>query len=74
MQDQQQTTVKDHLEGDKIRIRVGVEKGQRGNVTKAEENHLEILLEDGRVVRTSPQDATNYSLAARKAWKTMKSK
>jgi ribosomal protein L24 len=73
MQGPKWTPVEHHLKGDKIRIRTGVEKGRRGSVVGTDGEHLEVLLKDGRTVRTSSQDITNYSLAARKAWKTMKS-
>lgn len=61
-----------HCVGDKIRISVGNQKGQRGTIQDVTNRSLEVKLESGEIVAISPQDVTNFSLAARKAWRTMR--
>jgi hypothetical protein len=58
--------------GDKIRISAGNQKGQRGTIQAVTTRSLEVKLEGGETVVISPQDITNFSLAARKAWRTMR--
>jgi hypothetical protein len=59
------------VEGDKVRLKAGEHAGDRGTVDAVEGEKLVILLdESGRKVCVQPEDVTNYSLAARKAWKT----
>lgn len=66
------STYVDHHAGDKIRLRAGDYKGQRGTILALSGDKLEIQLEDGKKTQVVPQDITNFSLAARKAWQTMK--
>ncbi|MBE3559976.1 MAG: mitochondrial 54S ribosomal protein L40 [Ktedonobacteraceae bacterium] len=61
-----------HLPGDSVRIRSGDDRGQKGTIQMVTAEHVEILLENGERTRVSPLEITNYSLAARKAWQTMR--
>lgn len=61
-----------HQVGDKIRISAGNQKGQRGTLQEVTNSSLEVKLESGEMLAISPQDVTNFSLAARKAWRTMR--
>ena len=65
-------TYEAHHVGDKIRISAGNQKGQRGTIQAITNRSLEIKLESGETVATSQQNITNFSLAARKAWRTMR--
>src|SRR5262245_43894339 len=57
--------------GDKVRLK-DVHKGRRGRVTKVAGNRLEVALDGDDEVATVQCDAvTNFSEAARKAWKKM---
>ena len=61
-----------HQVGDKIRISAGNQKGQRGTIQDVTNASLEVKLESGGTVTVSSKDVTNFSLAARKAWRTMR--
>jgi ribosomal protein L24 len=61
-----------HHAGDKVRVSAGDQKGQRGIIQAVMESTLEVKLDNGEVVSISPQQVTNFSLAARKAWQTMR--
>ncbi|MBW3599491.1 MAG: hypothetical protein KY475_19740 [Planctomycetes bacterium] len=57
--------------GDKIRVKAGEHAGKRGVVVTISDRKLEVRLEhSGATVRVGPEQITNYSLAARKAWAT----
>jgi hypothetical protein len=57
--------------GDKVRVKAGVATGERGVVEAIDGENLLVRLEQsGMKVRMPPEQVTNYSLAARKAWKT----
>jgi hypothetical protein len=57
--------------GDKVRLKAGEHAGERGAVNALKGEKLIILLdESGLTVCVMPKDVTNFSLAARKAWKT----
>jgi hypothetical protein len=57
--------------GDKVRLKVGDRAGERGLVEGIDGEKLLIRLENsGAKVRVTPEQVTNYSLAARKAWVT----
>lgn len=57
--------------GDKVRLKKGSHQGQRGVVKSVEGTKLSVLLDDSEnVVTATAEDVTNFSLAARKAWKT----
>jgi hypothetical protein len=64
----------DYRVGDKVRIRSGVESGARGIIRKELDGLLEVELLDGRITTTLLDDITNYSLAARRAWRSMPKK
>ena len=58
--------------GDKVKIRSGSMNGQRGVVERTQGNSLVVRTVDGNELIELPQtDVTNFSLAARKAWKKM---
>ena len=57
--------------GDKVRLKVGDHAGERGLVEAVEGDKFVIRLEDsGLRLRVLPEQVTNFSLAARKAWVT----
>jgi hypothetical protein len=57
--------------GDKVRMKVGEHAGERGLVEAVDSGKLLIRLEKyGSKLRATPEQVTNYSLAARKAWVT----
>jgi uncharacterized protein (DUF4415 family) len=57
--------------GDKVRVRFGPFAGQRAVVRCVEEGRLELQLETGAAACVAPDEITNYSLAARRAWQAM---
>ncbi len=57
--------------GDKIRIRSGSYTGARGIIQAESNGLLEIQLDESSIVHVVSDEVTNYSLAARRAWKTM---
>jgi hypothetical protein len=57
--------------GDKIRIRSGPDKGLRGIIQSESNGFLEIQLDSSGIIYIEPDKITNYSLAARRAWKAM---
>jgi hypothetical protein len=57
--------------GDKVRLKSGTHAGSRGVLDTFDEERLVVRLEDsGQKVRVTPEQITNFSLAARKAWVT----
>jgi hypothetical protein len=57
--------------GDKVRLKAGEHRGERGMVETVDGGKLAVRLESSaRVVRVLPEQVTNFSLAARKAWVT----
>ena len=64
----------DQQVGDKIRIKVGDHKGKRGVIIAAAANRVEIALDDGNAAVVDRSGITNFSLAARKAWRVMPKK
>ncbi len=61
----------EHRSGDKVRMRGLVHTGARGVISVVDADVLEVSLNDGQVARVTPDDVTNYSLAARRAWAVM---
>jgi hypothetical protein len=58
-------------EGDKVRLKAGAHAGQRGVVEAIDGEKLLVRLEEsGSKTRLTPEQVTNFSLAARKAWVT----
>lgn len=57
--------------GDKVRIRSGPRAGARGTISADLDERLEIELSAGDRIPVLPEDNTNYSLTARRAWKVM---
>lgn len=66
------TTSIDHQEQDKIRIKSGDHKGEKGFIQAITSDQLVLQLESGMILYIDPKDVTNQSLAARKAWRTMR--
>ena len=57
--------------GDKVRLKAGTHTGSRGLVEAFDGGKLVVRLEEsGKKVRAAPEQITNFSLAARKAWVT----
>src|SRR5438445_8170943 len=57
--------------GDKIRLKTKSHFGARGIIEAFDGEELVVRLDgSGRKIRVHARDVTNYSLAARKAWKT----
>ena len=70
--------MEDHLQdvdgaqiGDKVRFRFGIHAKERGIVQATVGSLLEIQLEKGGLIQAGPEEITNYSLAARRAWRVM---
>ena len=61
-----------HRPEDKVRISSGDHKGQRGIIQSIANGTIEIKLKSGEVIALPPECITNFSLAARKAWQTMR--
>lgn len=58
--------------GDKVRIKNGAHVGERGHVTKIHKETMTVSLDrTDNNIRIPASDVTNFSLAARKAWKKM---
>jgi len=57
--------------GDKVRIRSGSYVGARGIICAESDGQLDIQLDEGGIVSVPAKEATNYSLAARRAWQAM---
>ena len=58
--------------GDKVRLKYGPHEGRRGLVVRLHGDDVVVRLDgDIDVVRVQAKDVTNYSLAARRAWKKM---
>lgn len=57
--------------GDKVRLKSGPHEGARGVIQAEIGGTLEVTLDNGDVVQALPEDITNYSSAARRAWKAM---
>ena len=60
-----------HATADKVRIKHSAQKGERGVIEAVKGKKLIIRVADGTVITAHPKDLTNFSLAARKAWKSM---
>jgi hypothetical protein len=61
-----------HTKGDKIRIKCGQLAGERGIIVGAHSGKWIVsLIQPDRTVLVSDEDLTNYSLAARRAWRSM---
>lgn len=60
--------------GDKVRIKVGEHAGQRGLIVGGTASTLTVSAPGGDTVTLEACDITNYSAAARKAWKSMPKK
>src|SRR6266478_6511507 len=57
--------------GDKVRLKTRSHLGARGIIEALDGEALVVRLDgSGRKIRVNPREVTNYSLAARKAWKT----
>jgi len=64
--------VSGHAKGDKIRIKCGEFRGERGILMQTHSGKWTVsLAQKDRTVLVSTQELTNYSLAARRAWQSM---
>jgi hypothetical protein len=59
------------LAGDKVRIKTGSHAGERGILQVATDGALSVSLETGAIAPVFGEELTNFSLAARRAWKVM---
>jgi uncharacterized protein (DUF4415 family) len=58
--------------GDKVRLKAKNHSGSRGIIEATQDGKLVVRLEDsGQKVLVAPEEVTNLSLAARKAWVSM---
>src|SRR5437879_6159671 len=58
--------------GDRVRLKEGAHRGERGIVARSHRGRLLVRLEKGeRLIEVPPPTVTNFSLAARKAWESM---
>jgi hypothetical protein len=57
--------------GDKVRLRLGPNAGERGLVEEVNDSSLLVHLNTGERVIAPHEGITNYSLAARRAWDVM---
>jgi len=61
-----------HKVGDKVRLKGDELPGGRGVLEAVQRSTVVVRLEgSGHLVRIAPEQVTNYSLAARKAWLSM---
>lgn len=60
-----------HRPGDKVRVRSGSHAGTRGNILRLVETRIEIATEAADLIQVADGEVTNYSRAARRAWRTM---
>lgn len=60
-----------HGSGDKVRVKHLGERGERGVIEAVKGRKLVVRLAKGALITADPTDLTNFSLAARKAWKSM---
>ena len=61
-----------HAKGDKIRVKRGEFAGKRGILIRSNANNWTLsLADDDRTVSIPADDLTNFSLAARRAWRRM---
>ena len=57
--------------GDKVKVKRGAHAGARGLIEMVKDHRLAIRLEDmDRSLEVPAEEVTNFSLAARKAWKS----
>ena len=57
------------LVGDKVRIKKGTYANQRGVLITVHDGVLDVEISSGEIVQEIRERITNYSLAARRAWK-----
>ena len=58
---------------DKVCILCGQYQGKKGRIQMLQDALADVKLYGGEIIQISTQDLTNLSLAARKAWQTMRS-
>jgi len=64
------STMGETLIGDKIRVLIGPLAGQRGTVLDLGAEMVSVRLSTGDITQFNIADLLNYSLAARRAWRT----
>src|SRR2546429_7885662 len=57
--------------GDKVRIKVGASVGLRGVIAAIRKQRMSVDVSDGSRAMLTASEVTNYSAAARLAWRTM---
>lgn len=60
-----------HGTGDKVRVKHLGKRGERGVIEAVKGRKLVVRVAEGALITADPKDLTNFSLAARKAWKSM---
>jgi uncharacterized protein (DUF4415 family) len=60
-----------HTISDKVRIKHPGQKGERGVIDAVREDGVMVKTVSGKIVALDFKEITNFSLAARKAWKSM---
>lgn len=61
-----------HAKGDKVRIKKGDSRGERGILVRAHGDEWVVsLTQRDETILVAAEDLTNYSLAARRAWQRM---
>ena len=69
--EEQLQNLHDFQPGDKVRIRSGPRAGARGIICSQVDGLLEIEIGINDTMRVNAEEITNYSRAARRAWKAM---
>lgn len=59
-----------HAPADKVRVKNPTQGPERGVIEAVKGKTLVVRLTDGTIINVAPRDITNFSLAARKAWKS----
>jgi len=59
------------LLGDKVRVKVRPHRGARGVVAEVADDAFVVRIDSGEMVSVVPGDVTNFSLAARRAWRAV---
>ena len=57
--------------GDKVRVKTGLHSGARGVLSGVRGKQHTVLFRDGTRLRIDATQVTNFSAAARRAWRTM---
>lgn len=66
-----ETQASENRPSDKVRIRSGTWEGTRGVIVSSAPDRLQVELRGGDRLTFRPDEVTNYSRAARRAWQAM---